>query len=170
MLIAFGFVSSLPGWSNDDVDAIMMRELTEGPPPPPSPTPPTRTSSKNVISRYCKNFVITPSRSKWKVCINIAGKKLAWTVWLFWKKLKCFVRFSRPLHNLKFCQFTSLSGRKRQRNVPNCKTNVQGVQSYCFCSLRTVPTNSKVCSRGLLNMREKQILTSVIEIQKENWG
>ena len=29
---------------------------------------------------------------------------------------------------------------------------------------------SKVCLRGLLNMREKQILTSVIEIQKENWG
>ena len=36
--------------------------------------------------------------------------------------------------------------------------------------LRTVPTNSKVFLRGLLNMREKQILTSVIEIQKENWG
>ena len=36
--------------------------------------------------------------------------------------------------------------------------------------LRTVPTNSKVFLRGLLNMRKKQILTSVIEIQKENWG
>ena len=35
--------------------------------------------------------------------------------------------------------------------------------------LRTVPTNSKVFFRGLLNMREKQILTSVIEIEKENW-
>ena len=35
--------------------------------------------------------------------------------------------------------------------------------------LRTVPTNSMVFLRGLLNMREKQILTSVIEIQKENW-
>ena len=34
--------------------------------------------------------------------------------------------------------------------------------------LRTVPTNSKVFLRALLNMREKQILTSVIEIQKEN--
>ena len=32
--------------------------------------------------------------------------------------------------------------------------------------LRMVPTNSKVFLRGLLNMREKQILTSVIEIQK----
>ena len=30
--------------------------------------------------------------------------------------------------------------------------------------------NSKVFLRGLLNMREEQILTSVIEIQKENWG
>ena len=36
-------------------------------------------------------------------------------------------------------------------------------------SLRTVPTNSKVCLRGLLNMREKKILASVIRIQKENW-
>ena len=36
--------------------------------------------------------------------------------------------------------------------------------------LMMVPTNSKVFLRGLLNMREKQILTSVIEIQKENWG
>ena len=36
--------------------------------------------------------------------------------------------------------------------------------------LRTVPTNSKVVLRGFLNMREKQILTTVIEIQKENWG
>ena len=33
-----------------------------------------------------------------------------------------------------------------------------------------VPTNSKVFLRGLLNMREKQILTSIIENQKENWG
>ena len=36
--------------------------------------------------------------------------------------------------------------------------------------LRAVPTNSKVVLPGLLNMREKQILISVIEIQKENWG
>ena len=42
-----------------------------------------------------------------------------------------------------------------------------------FCSpkllgglLRTVPTNSKLFLRGLLNMREMQILTSVIEIKK----
>ena len=37
-------------------------------------------------------------------------------------------------------------------------------------TLRTVPTNSKVFLRGLLNMREKQVLTSVIEIQKEIGG
>ena len=36
--------------------------------------------------------------------------------------------------------------------------------------LWTVPTNSKTFLRSLLNMREKQILTSVTEIQKENWG
>ena len=39
-----------------------------------------------------------------------------------------------------------------------------------FELLRMVLTNSKVFLRGLLNMREKQILKSVIEIQKENWG
>ena len=34
-----------------------------------------------------------------------------------------------------------------------------------------LPANSKVFFlRGLPNMREKQILTSVIKIQKENWG
>ena len=32
----------------------------------------------------------------------------------------------------------------------------------------TVPTHSKVFLRDVLNKREKQILTSVIEIQKEN--
>ena len=36
--------------------------------------------------------------------------------------------------------------------------------------LRMVPTNSKVFLRGFMNMLEKQILTSVIEIQNENWG
>ena len=36
--------------------------------------------------------------------------------------------------------------------------------------LKMVPTNSKVFLRGLLNTREKQISTSVIEIQKEKWG
>ena len=40
----------------------------------------------------------------------------------------------------------------------------------CRDYLRTVPTNSKVFLRGLLIMQEKQILTSVIEIQKENRG
>ena len=33
--------------------------------------------------------------------------------------------------------------------------------------LRTVRTNSKIFLHGLLNMQEKQILTSVTEIQKE---
>ena len=37
--------------------------------------------------------------------------------------------------------------------------------------LRTVPTNSKVFLPGLcMNMRENQILTGVVGIQKENWG
>ena len=33
--------------------------------------------------------------------------------------------------------------------------------------LRTLPTNSKVFLRGCMDMREKQISTSVIKIQKE---
>ena len=30
----------------------------------------------NIISRYCNNFEITPSRSAWKVSINIPGQKV----------------------------------------------------------------------------------------------
>ena len=55
-------------------------------------------------------FVITPSRSEWKVCINIEGTK-NWheKCGCVGEKIKkCFVMFSRPLHNLKFGQFTSL--------------------------------------------------------------
>ena len=37
----------------------------------------------------------------------------------------------------------------------------------CFV-LRTVPTNSKVFLRGCMDMRKKQISTSVIKIQNEN--
>ena len=52
-----------------------------------------------IISRYGNNFVITQSRSEWKVCINIIGMKLAW---IFWgENLKCPLMFSRPLHNPK---------------------------------------------------------------------
>ena len=36
--------------------------------------------------------------------------------------------------------------------------------------LRTVPTNSKVLFAQFINVREKQIWTSVIEIRNENWG
>ena len=35
---------------------------------------------------------------------------------------------------------------------------------------RTVPTNSKVFFSQVMNMREKQILASVIKIQKGKWG
>ena len=46
-------------------------------------------------------------------------------------------------------------------------TWISGVcKRQLIVQLRTVPTNSKLFLRGLLNMREKQILTSVIEIQK----
>ena len=36
--------------------------------------------------------------------------------------------------------------------------------------LRTVPTNSKVFLRGFLTIREKQILTSAIEIQTSHFS
>ena len=59
------------------------------------------------------------------------------------------------MHVINLCQGSSL---QRMDNVNRSSI------------LRLVPTNSKVFLCGLLNMREKQILTSVIEIQKENWG
>ena len=37
-------------------------------------------------------------------------------------------------------------------------------------SLRTVPTNSKVVLPGFMNIREKQISTSVIKIEKKIGG
>ena len=51
------------------------------------------------------------------------------------ENLKYFVRFLRPLYNLKFGQFMSLPGRGGERIVPKCKTDMQGVQCLCFCSL-----------------------------------
>ena len=36
----------------------------------------TRTLSKSIIPRYCNNFAFIPSRSAWKVCINIPETKL----------------------------------------------------------------------------------------------
>ena len=46
----------------------------------------------------------------------------------------------------------------------------QEAQELNLINLRTVPTNSRVFFRGLLNIREKQISLNVIKIQKENWG
>ena len=56
--------------------------------------------------------------------------------------------------------------------IPNVVTEVVTFAIYIFDSLflRTVPTNSKVYKCGLLTIWEKQILTNVIEIQKEIWG
>ena len=68
---------------------------------------------KVLFPVHCSNFVIySTSRSEWKVRFNIGMRGMVvWDV-----NFKCFVRFSRPLHNpLKFGQFTSLSGRRRQK-------------------------------------------------------
>ena len=50
------------------------------------------------------------------------------------------------------------------------KTNREKGYSREFMRKRLWTNNSMVFLRGLLNMREKQILTSAIEIQQENWG
>ena len=50
------------------------------------------------------------------------------------------------------------------------KTQVKRLEDAIFCILRTVPTNSQEFLRGLRNMREMHIITSVNEIQKEDWG
>ena len=50
------------------------------------------------------------------------------------------------------------------------KRGLWGREYLMSKSLRTVPTNSMIFLHGLLNMREKQMLKSVIAIQKENWG
>ena len=53
------------------------------------------------------------------------------------------------------------------------KARISGLAGNEHARNRTLPdlqVYSKVFLHGLLNMREMQILTSVIEIQKENWG
>ena len=67
--------------------------------------------SKSIISRYSNNFIfmISPSRSDWKVFINIAGIKLASTVWLFGKKITNISSGFQVLYTtLKISQFTSI--------------------------------------------------------------
>ena len=53
--------------------------------------------------------------------INIAGKNGMNGVVVWEENQKYVVVFSRPLHNLKFSQFTSFLGRGRQRNVLKCR-------------------------------------------------
>ena len=72
-----------------------------------------------------------------------------------------------------------MGGLARRFPVGKFSDHYLRIIDYCFCamlyvllficgwvrllpvqySLRTVPTNSKVCLRGLLNMREKKILS-----------
>ena len=46
------------------------------------------------------------------------------------KNWKFFIRCLRLPHSLKFGNIMSLSGRKRQTNVPRSKTHVWGIQSH----------------------------------------
>ena len=55
------------------------------------------------------------------------------------------------------------------RNLTVPKT-IQTELCEVIVYLRTVPTNSKVFLPRLMIMQEMLILTSAIEIRKENWG
>ena len=64
---------------------------------------------------------------------NCPETKLVGVAYKLRKKMKQFtVVRSRSPQNLKCGHFTLLFCRRRQRNVPKCKTHVQ---SDCFCSL-----------------------------------
>ena len=80
---------------------------------------------------------------------------------------------SPPLGMLSFalCQITSQIESTRSVNKNTCELQLRTILalgSKLRRKLRTVPTNSKVCLRGLLNSRVtvKQIFTSVIEIKR----
>ena len=71
-------------------------------------------------------------------------------MWLSGKKIKnIFWRFSRPLHNLKFSQFTSLSGQGQQRIVPKCKIQFVFLFIFKFC----IPSGVKA-TKALISMRQ----------------
>ena len=53
-------------------------------------------------------------------------------VWIFREKI---VMFSRSPHNLKFDLSLRSQDENGEKNVAKCKKHVQGVQSYCFCTL-----------------------------------
>ena len=83
-----------------------------------------------------------------------------------------------PFHMQKY---TPIHAANRQRTISHLKTPVSPMLSvmrrtyllkegWVSANLRTVPTNSNIFLHGLLNMWEKQILTSVIEIQKGKLG
>ena len=57
--------------------------------------------------------------------VNIPEVKLVRAVWTFREKFD----------NLSAGECTSLSERKRLRNVRNLETHVQGVQNFWFCTL-----------------------------------
>ena len=77
---------------------------------------------KNIISRYCHNFALTPSYSAWKMRVNIPRMKLVKTVWIFRKKIeKSSPRCSRPPYNLKFDNFTLLSRREPNTRAGHAK-------------------------------------------------
>ena len=68
------------------------------------------------------------------------GIKLAWTVWLFRKKIE---NFSSGAHIL-YTNWNLVNSRRFQdedgkETHQNAKTRVQGMQRYCFCSLSPLP-------------------------------
>ena len=78
---------------------------------------PMRTFSKNIISRYCNNFVITLSRPEWEVFINIAGRK----------KMELCGYLER---NLK--TFRQVLTSSTRRNVQNEKRTCRAYRAFAF--------------------------------------
>ena len=74
---------------------------------------------------------------------------------------KFIVRCSRPPHDLKFGQITSLSWRGLARNVHKCKTHVRCVQSFCFLLIKRIVVDH-ACLSSLLLGRERLVIKALI--------
>ena len=106
----------------------------------------TRSLSKNIISRYCKIFAITPSSSTWNVNVNISELKLVRTVWIFRETSSRYVPFtSQP-------EFPEFLG--KWKTPVHTQMENRTVQRFCFSSLELlfcgvlVPSIERFHSRG----------------------
>ena len=117
-----------------------------------------RTAIKIKVTTYSSSIVFYCGKNKF--CFSHVVRKMlnyeiicllkSYTLCLSfdWKYLRISLTGKRPSHSVHHSQFTAV--------IPHLSTR-----------LRTVPTNSKVFLRGLLDKREKQISTSVIEPKRK---